>query len=93
VIWTTFSYFSLFSMTTITLMCGVALIYVSKPHHVSNLLWLPFVFAYWFIQGFIALYAGLLSLLRRPKHWLKTEKKGTIANPAFIVEEPLCVKN
>ena len=92
VIWTGFSYFSLFSMTAIVLMCGFALIYISKPHRVSNLLWLPFVFAYWFIQGFIALYAGLLSLLRRPKHWLKTEKKGTITETAFIVEEPLCIE-
>ena len=91
IIWTAFSYFSLASMAIVVLMCGFALIYVSKPRRVSNLLWLPFVFAYWFIQAFIALYAGLLSLLRRPKRWLKTEKKGTIADPAFIVEESLCV--
>lgn len=91
IIWTAFSYFSLASMAIIVLMCGFALIYVSKPRRVSNLLWLPFVFAYWFIQAFIALYARLLSLLRRPKRWLKTEKKGTIADPAFIVEESLCV--
>jgi cellulose synthase/poly-beta-1,6-N-acetylglucosamine synthase-like glycosyltransferase len=93
VIWTGFTYFSLFSMTAIILMCGFALIYYSKPHKISNILWLPFVFAYWFIQSFIALYAGLQSLLRRPTHWLKTEKSGKIADPAFIVEEPVCSKN
>jgi len=92
-IWNVFSYFSLFSMTVIILMCGCALLYVSKPRKVSNLLWLPFVFVYWFIQGFIALYAGLLSLLRRPKPWLKTEKKGTVSDIDFIVEEPLCIEN
>ncbi|MGD6934225.1 MAG: glycosyltransferase [Candidatus Bathyarchaeia archaeon] len=91
-IWTGFTYFSLFSMTAIVLMCGFALIFVSKPHKPSSLLWLPFVFGYWFIQGFIALYAGILSLLRRPKYWLKTEKSG-IADPAFIVEDPLCIEN
>jgi cellulose synthase/poly-beta-1,6-N-acetylglucosamine synthase-like glycosyltransferase len=92
VIWTAFTYFSLASMTVTVLLAGFALICVSKPRKVSNLLWLPFVFGYWFIQGFIALYAGLLSLLRRPKQWLKTEKQGTIADPAFIVEEPLCIE-
>jgi cellulose synthase/poly-beta-1,6-N-acetylglucosamine synthase-like glycosyltransferase len=86
VVWTAFTYFSLASMTAIVLLCGFALIYVSKPRRISNLLWLPFVFAYWFIQGFIALYAGLLSLLRRPKPWLKTEKKGTITDPSFTIE-------
>jgi cellulose synthase/poly-beta-1,6-N-acetylglucosamine synthase-like glycosyltransferase len=92
-IWIAFNYFSIFAMTTVVLMCGFALLYVSKPRKVSNLLWLPFVFAYWFIQGFIALYAGLLSLLRRPRHWLKTEKKGTVSDPTFIIEEPLCIEN
>ncbi len=91
IIWTAFSYFSLLSMTSVVLMCGFALLYVSKPRRVSNLLWLPFVFGYWFIQGFIALYAGLLSLLRRPKQWLKTEKNGTISDPAFIQEEQSCI--
>jgi cellulose synthase/poly-beta-1,6-N-acetylglucosamine synthase-like glycosyltransferase len=93
VIWTAFTYFSLASMTATVLLCGFALIFVSKPRKASNLLWLPFVFGYWFIQGFIALYAGILSVLRRPKHWLKTEKNGTISDPAFIVEDPLCLKN
>lgn len=92
-IWSAFTYFSLAAMTTTILLCGFALIFVSKPHKASNLLWLPFVFGYWFIQGFIALYAGVLSLLRRPKHWLKTEKNGTISDPSFIVEDPLCLKN
>ncbi len=91
-IWNAFSLISLASMTLTVLLCGSALIYVSKPRRASNLLWLPFVYGYWFIQGFIALYAGLLSLLRRPKQWLKTEKNGTISDPAFIVEDPLCIE-
>jgi hypothetical protein len=32
------------------------------------------------------LYAAMLILLRRPKVWLKTEKKGTVANSAFVLE-------
>jgi cellulose synthase/poly-beta-1,6-N-acetylglucosamine synthase-like glycosyltransferase len=91
VIWTAFTYFSLFAMTATVLLCGFALIFVSKPHKASNLLWLPFVFGYWFIQGFIALYAGILNLLRRPTNWIRTEKSGNISDPTFIVEEPLCI--
>jgi hypothetical protein len=30
------------------------------------------------------LYAILLILLRRPREWVKTEKKGVIANSALI---------
>jgi cellulose synthase/poly-beta-1,6-N-acetylglucosamine synthase-like glycosyltransferase len=91
VIWTAFTYFSLSAMTIIVLLCGFALILISKPYKASSLLWLPFVYGYWFIQGFIALYAGILNLLRKPKHWLKTEKTGNI-DPAFIVEDPLCIQ-
>jgi cellulose synthase/poly-beta-1,6-N-acetylglucosamine synthase-like glycosyltransferase len=92
-VWNAFSLISLASMTTTVLLCGLALIYVTKPRRTSNLLWFPFVYGYWFIQGFIALYAGILSLLRRPKQWLKTEKQGSISDPAFIVEDPLCIEN
>jgi cellulose synthase/poly-beta-1,6-N-acetylglucosamine synthase-like glycosyltransferase len=64
------------------LICGLALIYVSKPRKVRSLLWLPFVYCYWSFQAFIALYAMLLIVLRRPKKWVKTDKKGVVANSA-----------
>jgi len=83
VIWRALSVLSLVSSTTMFLVAGAALVYVSKPKKMRNLLWLPFVFCYWCLQSFIALYAALLILLRRPKVWLKTEKKGTVANSAF----------
>lgn len=92
VMWSAFNYFSLIATTATVLLYGCALIYVSKPKKIRNLLWLPFVFGYWFIQSLIALYAGVLSLLRRPKHWIRTEKSGVINNQAFIMENPLCVK-
>lgn len=84
VMWRGFIYLSLLTTTATVLCAGIALIYVSKPKRASNLLWLPFVFAYWCLQGFIALYAGFLILLRRPKKWQKTEKSGVIADSAFI---------
>lgn len=78
-----FNYFSLIPATITFLLLGVALIHNSKPKSLKNLLWLPFVFFYWCIQTFIAFYAALLILFGRPQHWLRTEKKGVIANPAF----------
>ena len=84
VVWGVFMTISTIGTTVMLLLCGLALIYLSKPKRVSNLLWLPFVFGYWCLQGFIALYAALLILLRRPKKWLKTEKSGAISNSRFV---------
>jgi cellulose synthase/poly-beta-1,6-N-acetylglucosamine synthase-like glycosyltransferase len=76
-------------ITTFTvLVCGFALIYVSKPRKVANLLWLPFIYFYWSFQAFIALYAVLLILLRRPRRWVKTEKKGVVAYSAELLVSP-----
>ncbi|MCW4005036.1 MAG: glycosyltransferase family 2 protein [Candidatus Bathyarchaeota archaeon] len=91
VIWQSFMYFSLAATTFTMLLAGAAMIYVSRPKGIKNLLWLPFIFAYWCLQGFIALYAGLLMLLRRPNKWVKTEKSGTVDDLAFslsIEQEP-----
>jgi cellulose synthase/poly-beta-1,6-N-acetylglucosamine synthase-like glycosyltransferase len=52
---------------------GIALIYVTKPRKISNVLWLPFIYAYWIIQNFVALYALIQIVLRRPKRWVKTK--------------------
>ncbi|MEM2953891.1 MAG: glycosyltransferase family 2 protein [Candidatus Bathyarchaeia archaeon] len=65
--------------------CGLALAYISKPRRLANLLWLPFIYFYWSLQAFIALYAALLILLRRPQKWIKTEKTGTINKRALIL--------
>jgi cellulose synthase/poly-beta-1,6-N-acetylglucosamine synthase-like glycosyltransferase len=71
-------------LTTATMFaCGLALLYTSKPRRASDLLWVPFIYAYWSVQAFIAFYAMLLIMLRRPHRWLKTDKKGTIAHPAW----------
>ena len=67
-------------------LAGVAMIYTSKPRKLRNLLWVPFLYLYWIIQNFIAFYALLQILLRRPKRWVKTEKNGVIANSNFVPE-------
>jgi cellulose synthase/poly-beta-1,6-N-acetylglucosamine synthase-like glycosyltransferase len=65
--------------TTITiLLCGLGLIYATKPKRLKSLLWLPFIYFYWSSQALIASYAMLLILLRRPRKWVKTEKKGVV---------------
>jgi len=55
---------------------GLALIYVTKPRKALNLLWLPFIYAYWGLQTFLALYAFLQIVFRRPRKWTKTVKTG-----------------
>ncbi len=65
--------------TSITLViCGLALVHMSKPRRLTNLLWLPFVYFYWILQAFIALYSVMLILLRKPGKWVKTEKTGVV---------------
>ena len=75
--------FSTSATYILAVLAGLALIYFSKPKRLNNLLWLPFVFGYWLLQSFLALYAGLLILLRRPRRWVKTVKSGTVASPEF----------
>lgn len=62
---------------------GIALMYVARPWRVANLLWLPFIYAYWSLQTLLASYAFLQIVLRRPKEWTKTVKTGTAANRNF----------
>lgn len=76
-IWQSMMQFTAVTTTLTLFICGLALICESKPRKVGNLLWLPFIYFYWSLQAFIALYALTLVLLRRPRKWLKTEKKGT----------------
>jgi membrane protein implicated in regulation of membrane protease activity len=66
--------------------CGLALIYASRPRKAKDVLWLPFVYFYWSLQAFIALYAVLLILLRRPRKWARTDKKGVVTGTNITSE-------
>ena len=79
---------SLFTVVLLAI-AAVAMIYSTNPRKLSNILWVPFIYLYWIIQTFIASYALLQILLRRPKIWLKTEKNGVIANATFSLEKEL----
>ena len=78
VLWGITVQFAVLTTTLTMLLCGLALIYVTKPRRMKNLLWLPFVYLYWSLQAFIALYAALLIFFRRPRVWEKTSKKGVL---------------
>ncbi len=68
-------------LTAVTLLtAGLALIYVTKPRRLRNLLWLPFIYAYWLLQTFLASYALLQVVFRRPRTWKKTSRSGTVTN-------------
>jgi cellulose synthase/poly-beta-1,6-N-acetylglucosamine synthase-like glycosyltransferase len=84
--WSLVLQFGMLTTSLTMLICGLALIYVSKPRKVRSLLWLPFVYCYWSLQAFIALYAMLLIVLHRPKKWAKTDKKGVVANSTPVLK-------
>jgi len=73
------------SLLTVLLLAlaGAAMIYATKPRKIRNLLWLPFIYLYWIVQTFIAAYALLQILLRRPRKWEKTNKTGKTTNCEF----------
>ena len=75
--------FSAFTTSAIFLLAGITLVFYSKPARLKNLLWLPFVFGYWCLQSFLALYAALLILFKRPSRWVKTEKSGVVSSAMF----------
>jgi len=66
--------------TTLLLMLGIALVYVTKPRKWTNLLWLPFIYLYWSVQNFIAMWALIQIVFKRPRRWKKTLKTGTVTN-------------
>lgn len=68
-------------LTTVTLfLIGTALFCMARPRKLTNLLWLPFVYAYWNLQSFIALHALLQIALKRPRKWVKTARTGVVSN-------------
>jgi hypothetical protein len=83
-LWQTALQFTALSALLTLFLCGVALIYASKPRKITNLFWLPFIYFYWSLQTLIALYAVILIVLRRPRRWVKTEKTGMVTDLAAV---------
>ena len=64
-------------LTSLTLLSlGLSLVFTVKPVKIKNILWVPFIFVYWFIQMGIAARAFFLIVFRRRKVWSKTAKDG-----------------
>jgi hypothetical protein len=59
---------------------GVWLAFFAKPFKMRNLMWLPFIYAYWAFQSVIAVYALLEIALRRKRRWRKTEHSGQVTD-------------
>jgi cellulose synthase/poly-beta-1,6-N-acetylglucosamine synthase-like glycosyltransferase len=74
-----FAYLMVGLASIVLLALGFALVYTSKPRRLANLLWVPFIYAYWFLQTVMAVYALFSILLRRPRTWTKTQKTGSVA--------------
>jgi len=74
-------------VNTITLLLiGAALIYLTKPRKTTNLMWLPFVYAYWMVQNFVALYAFAQIVFKRPRKWMKTTKTGVVTAEGHVLQ-------
>lgn len=75
---TVIAQFTCFSTLFILGLVGVALACMTKPFKLRNVLWLPFIYAYWGFQSFIAMYALFEMVLRRKRRWRKTEHSGRV---------------
>lgn len=61
------------------LICGIALALQLRPRRPRNLLWIPAVYGFWFIQTVIAFQAFVLTITRRRRSWVRTEKSGKVS--------------
>jgi len=65
------------ALTAVSLISvGVGLAVSERPIRPRNLLWIPAIYVYWFIQQCIAGWAFLKLIFRQKKVWNKTVKKG-----------------
>jgi cellulose synthase/poly-beta-1,6-N-acetylglucosamine synthase-like glycosyltransferase len=68
------------------LLCsGVAMVLVSKPRKLANILWIPFLYFYVAVQSCLSLFALLQIIFNRPKKWTKTVKTGRATVNAELV--------
>lgn len=69
------------------LLIGIAITYVAKPRKMVNLLSLPFIYVYWSAQTFMASYALVQIILKRPKKWTKTLRTGAATDALKIMDK------
>jgi len=65
------------ALTAISLISvGLAVTAMERPIKLHNLLWIPTVYIYWFLQIIIAFWAFLQLVFKRKRVWSRTVKKG-----------------
>jgi cellulose synthase/poly-beta-1,6-N-acetylglucosamine synthase-like glycosyltransferase len=70
-------------LTSLTLLSlGASLTLMEKPTRLRNLVWIPFIFTYWFLQILIASWAFLQMTFQRPRVWRRTVKDGVRSPPS-----------
>ncbi len=71
------------ALTAVSLVSiGVALTASEKPIKKRNIIWIPSIYLYWLLQMFIAGWAFLKLVFRRPRDWTKTAKDGSMGSAA-----------
>lgn len=67
------------ALLTASIMAGaMSLLYVAKPKRIRDLLWIPFIYAYWTFQVFLATWALICIIFKVSNAWRKTPKTGTV---------------
>jgi cellulose synthase/poly-beta-1,6-N-acetylglucosamine synthase-like glycosyltransferase len=74
------------ALTAVSLLSiGTALAASEKPIRTQNLLWIPSIYIYWFMQACFAGWAFVRFAFRRKKMWRRTVKKGfTDPTPSWV---------
>jgi len=60
------------------LVSAITLFCLTKPRAKRNLLWIPLVYVYWGLHLFAVSHALVEMMLRRPRKWRRTKKRGTV---------------
>ena len=81
--WSVLIWLAMLTTVLSLMVCGFALIFATKPRKARSLLWLPFIYFYWSFQSFVALYALILIVLKRPRQWTKTDRTVDVAQSAL----------
>jgi cellulose synthase/poly-beta-1,6-N-acetylglucosamine synthase-like glycosyltransferase len=68
---------------------AMGLLYVAKPKRRVDLLWIPFIYAYWAFLVVLATWALLKIVFNAPKQWKKTSKTGVVTATSVKAEDGL----
>jgi cellulose synthase/poly-beta-1,6-N-acetylglucosamine synthase-like glycosyltransferase len=81
------------SLTATLIVAATILWFVAKPKRTRDMLWLPFLYAYWSLQVFVATWALIKILLRKPKEWKQNVRTGAIATTDIRIQGQIIQQN